>query len=67
MTTAIWVIAICEVIRIVQNSLQLIRLYAKNNSLEDMQKNAYQEFVKSLNKTDKQFVEELLEELKENL
>ena len=65
MTTALWIIAVCEVIRMIQNCLQLKKMYAKNDNLEDMQRKAYEEFVKSLNKTDKQFVEEMLEGMKE--
>ena len=58
MTTALWIIAICEIIRILQNSLQLVSLI-KNRGKRD---NAYAEFVKSLKQTDKEFVRNLLNE-----
>ena len=58
MKTAIWVIAICEVIRAAQNALQLRAM----RSEKGMRENAYQEFVKSLKSTDKEFVKKMLEE-----
>ena len=58
MKTAIWVIAICEVIRAVQNALQLRAM----RSEKGMRENAYSEFVKSLKSTDKEFVKKMLEE-----
>lgn len=58
MITAIWIIAICEIIRAIQNMFQIlaIRHDAKGRD------NAYAEFVKSLKKTDKEFVKRMLEE-----
>lgn len=58
MKTAIWIIAICEVIRAAQNALQLRAL----RSEKGMRENAYSEFVKSLKYTDREFVEKLLKE-----
>ena len=58
MTAALWIIAICEVIRAAQNALQIWTLKKETG----MRKNAYQEFVKSLKESDKQFVKDLLEE-----
>ena len=58
MTIALWIIAICEVIRAVQNALQLI-LVKRDSSQRD---NAYAEFVKSLKQDDRQFVRRMLEE-----
>lgn len=58
MKTAIWIIAICEVIRAAQNALQLLGF--KNE--KQMRENAYSEFVKSLKSTDKEFVKKMLEE-----
>ena len=52
MKTAIWVIAICEVIRAAQNAIQLLAM----RSEKGMRENAYSEFVKSLKSTDKEFV-----------
>ena len=61
MKTAIWIIAICEVIRIFQNTLQLIALKEDKKQRD----NAYSEFVKSLKYTDREFVERLLREFEE--
>lgn len=58
MITAIWIIAICEVIRIFQNTLQLINVYKS----QDKQNWAYEEFVKSLKQSDREFVKKMLEE-----
>ena len=58
MTIALWIIAVCEVIRAVQNALQLI-LVKRDSSQRD---NAYAEFIKSLKQDDRQFVRRMLEE-----
>ena len=58
MIVAIWIIAICEVIRAAQNMLQ-IAMYKKDAGNRD---NAYAEFVKSLRHTDREFVERMLRE-----
>lgn len=58
MKTALWIIAICEAIRAVQNLLQLWMLERDTGARE----NAYAEFVKSLKQTDKEFVRQMLEE-----
>lgn len=58
MKTAIWIIAICEIIRAVQNALQLLGFKSEKR----MRENAYQEFVKSLKSTDREFVKKMLEE-----
>ena len=58
MIYAIWIIAICEVIRVIQNMMQLAILKHDTGARD----NAYAEFVKSLNKTDREFVKDLLEE-----
>lgn len=58
MMAAIWIIAICEVIRMLQNAIQ-IHMVLHDTSARD---NAYAEFVKSLKSTDKEFVKRLLEE-----
>lgn len=58
MIIAIWIIAICELIRIAQNMIQLLAIKrdAKNKD------NVYAEFIKSLRGTDRQFVRRTLEE-----
>ncbi len=58
MIYAIWIIAICEVIRAIQNMMQIVMV--KHDT--KVRNNAYSEFVKSLNKTDREFVKDLLEE-----
>ena len=55
-TIAIWIIAICEIVRALQNMVQ------HDTTNRD---NAYAEFVKSLKATDKEFVEGLLREFEE--
>lgn len=61
MTIAIWIIAACEIIRMLQNAIQ-IHMVWHDTSARD---NAYAEFVKSLKTTDKEFVRRLLEEFEE--
>jgi len=61
MKLAIWIIAICEVVRAVQNMIQLMAI-RKDTSARD---NAYAEFVKSLKMNDRQFVERMLKEFEE--
>lgn len=58
MSIAIWIIAICEVIRMLQNAIQ-IHMIHHDTSARD---NAYAEFIKSLKSTDREFVRRLLEE-----
>ena len=58
MKIAIWVIAICEVIRAAQNAIQL-KAIKRDTGARD---NAYAEFVKSLKMSDRQFVERMLKE-----
>ena len=58
MIIAIWIIAICEIVRAVQNLMQL-RMLRKDAGSRD---NAYAEFIKSLKRTDREFVKGLLEE-----
>ena len=59
MTVALWIIAICEVIRAIQNAIQLHMLSRDRGARE----NAYSEFVKSLKNSDREFVRELLDEV----
>lgn len=61
MIVALWIIAVCEVIRALQNLIQ-ISMVRRGSSARD---NAYAEFVKSLKQNDRQFVERMLEEFKE--
>lgn len=58
MIVALWIIAACEVIRMVQNAIQLMAIHHEKDSRD----NAYNEFVKSLHVTDREFVYNLLRE-----
>lgn len=58
MTTALWIIAICEVIRLVQNAFQLLMVHRDTGARES----AYAEFVKSLKTADREMVKCLLDE-----
>lgn len=58
MRIAIWIIAICEVIRAVQNMIQIMAIRHDTVGRD----NAYAEFIKSLKQSDKEFVRELLDE-----
>lgn len=58
MIVALWIIAVCEVIRSIQNMIQLA-MVRKDTGARD---NAYEEFVKSLKQTDREFVRRMLEE-----
>lgn len=58
MIVAIWIIAICEVIRMFQNMIQIATIKHDTKGRD----NAYAEFVKSLKQTDKEFVRQMLEE-----
>lgn len=61
MTIALWVIAVVETIRMVEQSIQL-RLIAKDSGARD---NAYAEFIKSLKADDREFVHMMLEEFEQ--
>lgn len=58
MTVAIWIIAICEVIRAIQNLVPIIATIKNSKA----QENAYSEFIKSLKKSDKEFVADMIQE-----
>lgn len=58
MIIAIWIIAICEAIRVAQNFVQIMTIRHDTHSRD----NAYAEFIKSLKQTDRQFVRKMLEE-----
>lgn len=61
MITALWIIAIVETIRMIEQSIQL-RLIAKDSRARD---NAYAEFIKSLKMSDREFVRRMLEEFEQ--
>lgn len=58
MLIVIWIIAIVEVIRALQNIIQLMAIRHDAAGRD----NAYSEFIRSLKRTDKEFVREMLEE-----
>ena len=60
MTIALWIIAICELIRAAQNMLQLAMIKHDTGARD----NAYAEFVKSLKDDDREFVRKMLKEFK---
>lgn len=58
MNTALWIIAICEIIRAAQNFLQI----AITERDAASRGNVYSEFIQSLKQDDSEFVRQLLEE-----
>ena len=58
MKTALWIIAICEVVRAAQNMVQIMTIRHDTKGRD----NAYAEFIKSLKATDREFVRRMLEE-----
>jgi len=61
MKLALWIIAVCEVIRLIQNGFQL-RAIRHDTGARD---NAYAEFVKSLKQSDREYVRMILEEFEQ--
>lgn len=61
MTIELWIIAVIEVIRAIQNHIQISTI-KRDTSARD---NAYAEFVKSLKQSDREFVKRMLEEFEE--
>lgn len=62
MKIALWIIAVVETIRMIEQSLQL-RLIAKDKGARD---NVYAEFIKSLKMSDREFVRRMLEEFEQS-
>lgn len=61
MEKILWIIAICEIVRALQNALQITMLLHDTGARD----NAYKEFVKSLKGSDREFVEKMLREFEE--
>ena len=61
MTVALWIIALFEVVRAIQNTIQINMLRGD----KDARDNAYSEFVKSLKKSDREWVRDMLERFEE--
>lgn len=55
------IIAICEIVRALQNALQITMLLHDTGARD----NAYKEFVRSLKSSDREFVERMLREFEE--
>lgn len=58
MSVPIWIIAICEIVRAIQNMIQIMAIRHDTAGRD----NAYAEFVKSLKQSDKEFVRRMLDE-----
>ena len=58
MTIALWIIAVCEIIRAAQNMIQIATIRHDTQGRD----NAYAEFIKSFKQTDREFVRQMLEE-----
>lgn len=58
MNVAIWIIAVCEVVRAIQNAFQLYMAHHDTGARD----NAYKAFVDSLKDDDRTMVRKLLEE-----
>lgn len=58
MITALWIIAVCEVIRALQNIVPIVVQVRNSKS----QENAYSEFIQSLKKSDKEFMADMIQE-----
>ena len=63
MLIARWIIAICEVVRILQNTIQLLAIRHEKDSRD----NAYAEYIKSLHSSDKEFVYNMLREFEKEV
>lgn len=66
MKTALIVIAVCEVIRIIQNFVQLLSIVFNSKVNKNYLNTASKAFVESLHKTDKDFLEQFLRDFKES-
>jgi len=58
MIIALWIIAVCEVVRAIQNAIQIHSILQDTTARD----NVYAEFIKSLKSTDREFVRKMLEE-----
>ncbi len=63
MNVAIWIIAIVEVIRMLQNCIQIMQI-KKANANPHFER-ATDEFIKSLHKTDAEFIQEIIKGVEE--
>ncbi len=61
MGIALWIIAVCEVIRIVQNTIQLGISFLSHKGTENVQK----QFIENLVQTDENFARNFAKEIEE--
>lgn len=59
MTIAIWIIAVCEIIRVVQNIMQLYMVKHDTGARDD----AYKAFVDAMKVDDREFMRNIFREL----
>ena len=59
MEIALWIIAACMVIRVIQNSLQLVALFESKRATENVQ----ERFIDNLVKTDETFAKNFADEI----
>lgn len=62
MTTALWIIAICEMVRIIQNAIQIYTLLVDREARKD----CYDEILKSVSLPDEEIAKRLLRKLEED-
>ena len=62
MTTALWIIAICEMVRMIQNGIQLYTILTESDKREI----CYDEILKSVSLPDEEIAKRLLRKLEED-
>ena len=62
MTTALWIIAICEMVRMIQNGIQLYTILTERDKREI----CYDEILKSVSLPDEEIAKRLLRKLEED-
>ena len=62
MTTALWIIAICEMVRMIQNAIQIYTLLVDREARKD----CYDEILKSVSLPDEEIAERLMRKWEED-
>ena len=62
MTTALWIIAICEMVRMIQNAIQLYTILTERDKREI----CYDEILKSVSLPDEEIAERLMRKWEED-
>lgn len=65
MSIAVWIIAIVEIIRAIQNIIQIIQINNANKKGNNIQEKAFNEYVKSLNKSDREWLNDMFKKMAE--